>query len=150
MGFSIFEREIGKFLETQCCLVVHQIDLRGPRFTIRKTVDYVCCYEDGTFGGIEVKQTKTDSFSFARIREHQRNTLSRIAVTTNGHAFLALNFREKRGPGQAYLIPWSRWLLFRESWLKKSIRRREAEEEFREFALRRKTGGWEKQGSRLI
>lgn len=142
MGTSIFEREVGKFLETQCCLVVHQVDLRGPRFTIRKTVDYVCCYEDGTFWAIEVKQTKTDSFAFARIQEHQREALSLVASTEYGKTYLALNFREQRSPGQAYLIPWSQWLLFEGAWLKKSIRREEAKTIFQEFKLRRKTGGW--------
>ena len=111
MGASIFEREVGKFLETQCCLVVHQVDLRGPRFTIRKTVDYVCCYEDGTFGAIEVKQTKTNSFPFSRIREHQREVLTKVNETERGQSHLALNFRSP-SVGSAWLIPWNWWLDF--------------------------------------
>lgn len=151
MGSSIFEREIRKFLETQSCLVVHQIDLRGPRFIIKKTVDYVCCYKDGTFGAIEVKQTKTDSFAFSRIKPHQAAALSLVAGTKHGKAFLALNFRDVKGPGIAFLIPWDYWCDdFAKLWHKKSIQKREAITQFHEFRLMRITGGWDKQRPRLI
>lgn len=141
IGSSIFEREIGKFLETQCCLVIHQIDLRGPKFTIRKTVDYVCCHNDGSFWAVEVKQTKTDSFTFARIKSHQCAALTEVSETEHGQSFLALNFRSP-GVGSAYLIPWDYWCDFENEWSKKSVRRVEAEEEFWKFELERITSGW--------
>lgn len=150
MSRKVFEREVGDMLRGMYPLVIHPIDVRGTRFTFPKVADYLVCDSSGFFVLVEVKQTKTDSFPFSRIREHQREALSKVADTTSGQAFLALNFRDTRGPGQAYLIPWSQWLIFEGNWPRRSIRSEKAETIFQKFRLRRITSGWAEQGPRLI
>lgn len=145
-----FQKEIHEMLTRDQALAARQHDVVGERFTLKKVADHFACSPEGFFVLVESKATRTNVFQFARLKNHQRESLTAVSNTEHGKAFLALNFRDAKGPGQAYLIPWNWFTHFCSTWLKKSIRRREAEEEFWEHALRRKTGGWAEQGPRLI
>ena len=131
-------------------LAARQHDVVGERFTLKKVADHFACSPEGAFILVESKATRANVFQFARIKEHQGKSLTTVSNTKYGKAYLALNFRDVKGPGRAWLIPWG-WLeIFISQWSKKSIRKAEAEEEFWKFELERITGGWEKQGPRLI
>ena len=151
---KLFESEIKGYLESECVVAIRLPDIllqvRGKRVTTKKPFDHCGCDPRGFFIAIECKATRKDIFSFSRIEDHQAEALALVAGTEHGRAYLALNFREQKSPGQAYLIPWNWFMDFLFKWPKRSIRRNEAKKEFREFALIRKTGGWEKQGPRLI
>lgn len=138
-----FESEIGEMLEAMYPLADKQYDVIGRRFTSRKLADAIAMTEEGFFVLIECKATRKGVLPFARIKDHQRKNLSIVASTKHGVAQLALNFRELRAPGRAYLIPWGFWTSWEDLWLKKSIRADEAIECFGLFELRRITGGWE-------
>lgn len=142
---KIFEKELKKFLERENLLVIHQVDVLGKRFTIRKEFDFVVCNSDRLFFAIEAKATRADVFSFANIKEHQRENLTVVDNTQYGRGYLALNMRGRRSPGNAWLIPWGFWASWEKLWRgrKKSIRLDEAIVQFRMFALERVTGGWE-------
>lgn len=140
---KIFESEMKKFLERENLLIIHQTDIVGKRFTIRKEFDFVVCDPNGFFFAVEAKATRAKVFEFCRLKIHQRESLSIIANTRAGEAFLALNFRGAKSSGQAYFVPWNCWCAFEEKWHKKSIRDHEAMHVFGAFALTRITGGWE-------
>lgn len=137
---TAFEREVRELLEKTFPFTYRISDVIGKRFVKKKPADFVACDEKGSFVMVEAKSTRTGGFSFSQIPDHQREALTTIAMY--GRAFLALNLREKNGPGQAWLIPWSWWLDFERLWRKKSIRAEEAAQAFRMFALTRITGGW--------
>ena len=147
---KLFEAETRAFLEGECMVAIRLPDILIHGVTTRKPFDFCGCDSEGYFVAIECKATRKKVFSFSRIEDHQAEALSLVASTEHGKAYLALNFRDERGPGQAYLISWG-WLeIFLSSWSKKSIRRAEALTQFQEFRLTRITGGWEKQGPHLI
>lgn len=136
-----FESEIGKMLRTMYPLVDRSPDTIGRRFTVKKKFDWYGMTQDGYFFAVECKATRTETFPFSRIPEHQREVLSLVDERSD-EAYLALNFRDKKSPGLAWLIPWYRWLAMEKRWSKKSITRTEAETEFWKFELERVTGGW--------
>lgn len=140
---KIFENEIRKLLERENLLVIHQTDIVGKRFTIKKEFDFAVCDPNGFFCAVEAKATRTGVFQFSNIKKHQRENLTAVNQATYSKSFLALNLREKRGPGEAYLIPWGWWANFEKVWSKKSVRRSEAAGTFWRWELRRIIGGWE-------
>lgn len=136
-----FESEIGRMLEQMYPLIDRSPDTTGRRFTVKKKFDWFGMTQDGYFVAVECKATRTGTLPFSRIPKHQREALSLVDERSD-EAYLALNFRDKKGPGQAWLIPWGYWLVMEERWPKKSIRREEAMNEFWKFSLERVTGGW--------
>jgi len=135
-----FEKEIGDMARDVFPFVYHAIDMMGQRYTEPKPADYFACDNSGTFVLVEAKATRADRFPFSSIPSHQREALNTIHKA--GHAFLAINFRDAKGPGRAWLIPWYIWLDFEDEWPKKSINRTEMPGIFRHFELERVTGGW--------
>lgn len=139
-----FQKEVHEMLVRDHALAARQHDVVGKRFTLKKVADHFACSPEGFFVLIESKATRTNVFQFARIKEHQRENLSSVASTEHGRAYLALNFREEKRPGHAWLIPWDYWRDdFERLWHKKSIRLKEAVTMFRMFELTRITGGWD-------
>jgi len=137
-----FETEIGKMLERMYPLVIHPVDVRGKRFTVQKKADFFCMDGLGCFVVVECKATRSGVFEFSKILEHQRETLSLVTDVRYGQAYLALNFRTPRTPGEAWLIPWVLWRVFEAGWARKSLRAEEAAEYFWRWELQRIPGGW--------
>lgn len=143
---KLFEKEIRQLLERENVLLIKQYDILGERFCHRKVFDFAALSPEGHFVGVEAKATKQDRWDFSQIKPHQRENLTRVAKTEHGRAYLALNFREEKQPGKAWLISWKWWIEnFEKKWGKKSIRREEAVKEFRDFELARITNGWKTQ-----
>lgn len=142
-----FQKEIHEMLVRDNALADRQHDVIGERFTLKKVADHFTCSWEGFFILVESKATRTNVFQFARIKKHQRENLTVVSNTEHGQAYLALNFRDTRGPGKAWLIPWKWWLNWEGCWPKKSINKSEALEEFWKFELDRISGGWEMQCS---
>ena len=147
---KLFEGEIKAYLESECAVAIRLPDILIHGVTTKKPFDHCGCDLEGRFSAIECKATRKDIFSFSRIEDHQAEALSLVAGTEYGRAYLALNFREQKSPGQAYLIPWNWFTDFVFGWSKKSIQKREAINQFQEFRLMRITGGWSSQDPRLI
>jgi hypothetical protein len=143
MGHKLpFEREIRNLSKQKYPLVIRLPDVQGERYTEKKPCDFVAMNKHGNFIAVEAKAGRTDVFQFSQIPGHQRETLSVVAGTEYGKAYLPLNLRTDHGPGNAWWLPWRAWLEFEEKWHKKSIRREELLELFREYELVRITGGW--------
>lgn len=136
-----FEKEIGDMARRVFPFVYHAVDVMGKRYTEPKPADYFACDNDGNFVLIEAKATRSISFPFSRISDHQRKALS-VIQWSGGQSFLAINFRDKNGPGRAWLVPWYAWLDFEDEWPKRSVNKIETPGIFRHFELERITGGW--------
>jgi penicillin-binding protein-related factor A (putative recombinase) len=136
-----FEKEIGDMAKDVFPFVYHAIDVMGPRFTEKKPADYFCCDNAGTFVIVEAKALRGDRLPFSDIPQHQRDALDTVQGA-GGYSFLAINFRDAKGPGRAWLIPWYIWLDFEDEWPKKSVNKIEMPNIFRHFELERVTGGW--------
>ncbi len=138
---KLWEAEIRKTLEAMCPIVIREYDLRGDRFTKPKQYDFICCTGEGRFVAVEAKATRKSTFPFASVSARQAGSLLG-AVQAKGMVLLALNMRDEKGPGRAWLIPWSLWLRMEATRERKSIRREEVAEIFSDFELERVTGGW--------
>lgn len=136
-----FEKEVGDMMRAVFPFAYHAIDIMGSRYTEKKPADYFACSNGGKFVIVEAKATRDNSLPFSKISKHQREALD-VVDEAGGHAFLAVNFRNRAGPGRAWLIPWYIWLDFEEEWHKKSINRDEMPRIFRHFELERIAGGW--------
>jgi len=143
---KIFEGEIKRFLESKYKLAIRLPDILiqtdDKKVTTKKPFDFCACDSAGRFVAVECKATRSSTFSFNRVEDHQAEALGLIANTEWGKSYLALNFRGEKQPGYAHLIPWQKWLRFKSGWHKKSVRREELRETFWEFELIRIAGGW--------
>jgi len=137
-----FERELRVLLESVCEFVYHPQDVRGRKFTVPKPCDFICAYK-GRLVVVEAKATRVGRFPLKGIPDHQRDTLATIAGSEMGSAWLALNLRAKRGPGQAWLVPWQWWLTMERGIGRKSVTPSIMDKWCKIWEMRRSGGRWD-------
>lgn len=137
-----FETEIKKQMERLFPLVYRPMDVRGDRFTKKKPADFFACGKSGRFVIVECKATRGARLAFSEIKDHQREALTAVESTPHGRSYLAVNFRDAKGPGRAWMIPWCVWICFEGGWHKKSVNRKEMPDLFATYELERITGSW--------
>lgn len=140
---KLWETELKRLFESEYPIVYHPPDLRGKRFSIKKPCDFLCCGKEGEFVAIEAKATRQDTFELGKITQAQQEILETADSSWVGMAYLALNFRDEKGPGRAWLIPWWRWTDVIEELPRKSyITKDEVASSFQAWELERVKGGW--------